>query len=278
MIILLSGKPGAGKSTVIEKFLADYKRPMSWVITKEIRNSEGERVGFKAINSSGDEALISHKFDIDSDIIIGANKVDLPIIDQLFTQELTNSFERVDILVVVDEIGPIQLLSVNFTTELERLFVSNKNLLATIHFKDEQVEKYKKHSEAILFEVMEENRELLPVILIDIFENISELDQFTEKQREELTRIARKYAVEGKLLEIRKLFKNTLKYLQEKRVVPLDNSDFEVQGDHGRYKVTKVNDNYKCECDFFLGKGKYKKSGECSHIQTVNIFESFNLG
>jgi len=274
MIILLSGKPGVGKSTIIEKFITDYNGLMSWVVTKEIRDSKGKRVGFKAINFLNEEGIISHKFNIQSNIIIGANRVDLLKIDQLFTRTLSSSHGNSNDLTIIDEIGPIQLLSKKFIQQLDRLFTSGSNLLTTIHFNDNRVEKYKKNPKTILFEVSEENREILPVVLLDIFGNIKYLNQFTENQKDKIRETVRKYAKEGKFLEIRKLFKNALGYLLKKRITSLGNSNFEVCGDHGKYKVTKVNDdNYKCECDFFLGKGKYKKAGECSHIQAIKLFK-----
>ena len=179
MKILLTGRPGSGKSTVIEKFIESFSGEAIWVLTKEIRNRQNERVGFRGINALGGEGIISHKTDIESDYVIGSNKVDLPKIDELFTKIISNvSSEKI---IVLDEIGPIQLLSKNFQRELDQVFKNDSNLLATIHLQDQKVEKYKKDLNTVLVEINLENRDKLPGVLTTIFENIEQFDRLNIK-------------------------------------------------------------------------------------------------
>ena len=275
MKILLTGKPGSGKSTVIAKFIDTFSGKSKWVKTEEIRNETGDRVGFRAVNSTGRTEIISHKFDINSPYLVGANRVDLPKIDEMFTVPLAGSSN--DELVIVDEIGPIQMLSDNFKKELDRLFLSEKNLLATIHYKDDQVRKYREDNNVIVLEVTDVNRDLLPNVLINIFENTDKLGQLTDTQRVSVVESLKTYLSESKFIEARKLFKNVLIYLLESRIKPLDGIRFEVSGNHGKYVVTNTKGGYKCECDFFLGRNSYKEAGECSHIQAVKLLDKTNI-
>src|SRR5258707_499529 len=89
MIILLTGKPGIGKSTIIEKLIALHKEPAAWVVTSAILRPElGDRGGFAATNSAGIRRIISHKTDIKSDVVVGENHVDLAAVNAMFADAL----------------------------------------------------------------------------------------------------------------------------------------------------------------------------------------------
>ena len=136
MIILLTGQPGAGKSTVIEKFIALNKEPADWVVTTGIpRPQFGERGGFIAANSNGEKRVISHKTDIQSNIVIGENHVDLTAVGAMFANALDKAAGS-GALTIIDEVGPIQLLSPAFTASLEHVFRGTGNMVATIHYND----------------------------------------------------------------------------------------------------------------------------------------------
>lgn len=70
MIILLTGKPGIGKTTALQKFIKLYDYPSRWIITTRIPNPSGDGgLGFVATNSRGQTQIVSHKTDIPSDIL-----------------------------------------------------------------------------------------------------------------------------------------------------------------------------------------------------------------
>ena len=73
MKILLTAEPGAGKTTVLSKFMKLFPGNMNGIISREIRDDSGNRVGFKAIDMQGNERIFMHKTDIDSKIMIGNN-------------------------------------------------------------------------------------------------------------------------------------------------------------------------------------------------------------
>ena len=79
----------------------------------------------------------------------------------------------------------------------------------------------------------------------------------------------RKYFDDNCFVQIEKLFKNALVYLNEKRVNKLDKDTFLVIGNSKKHKVSSS----KCDCDLFNGVGVYTgNAGECSHVQAVKLF------
>ncbi len=160
---LLTGIPGVGKSTVLREVLKGYKGQIRGVITEEIRDSEGKRVGFEVVNFKKDQKLLAHKTSVVSDSSIGDYKVDIGVIEQFVVPELEKGITGFGGLVIVDEIGRMQALSKTFLMTLENLFDSDAHILATIVYDPEPWSlQYKHRSDVTVIEVTEQNRNLLP--------------------------------------------------------------------------------------------------------------------
>jgi nucleoside-triphosphatase len=57
--ILLTGRPGCGKTTLIKRVVTELALPAGGFYTEEIRE-RGQRVGFKIITLEGKEAVLAH--------------------------------------------------------------------------------------------------------------------------------------------------------------------------------------------------------------------------
>lgn len=55
--LLLTGKPGSGKTTMVQKLISELK--MQGFYTEEVRNSEGDRVGFDVVTLAGKRTILS---------------------------------------------------------------------------------------------------------------------------------------------------------------------------------------------------------------------------
>lgn len=272
MIILLTGEPGVGKSTLIEKLVKQYAEPASWVVTAGIPRPEGGRAGFSALNSEGVTRTISHKTDIDSDVIIGENHVDLEAVEAMFATALENALTNNDTLTIVDEIGPIQLLSPAFTNTLHRVFAEGADLVATIHYSDERLRKYRESPGVLLIQVSKESRDELVDILLLILKHRHEIDALPEDTRTRTLELLRTYIAHSQTMQLQKLLNHAIRYVAEKRLQPLKDNEWTITGDHGSYTITKEGAAFACTCDLFNGRSEYTgRAGECSHIQAVRL-------
>jgi nucleoside-triphosphatase len=273
MIILLTGKPGIGKSTVIEKLIRLVEEPASWVVTSAIHRPElGDRGGFAATNSAGANMVISHKTDIKSDVIIGKNHVDVSAVDAMFAGALNDAGKPGSKLTIIDEIGPIQLLSPAFTTALDHVFNSKADMIATIHYSDEHLAPYRNSPHAVLLQVTPENRDMLPGALATLAKQRQHIKQLEPAQQTVFFSLFRHYVNENKPTQLQKLTDNAIDYVLNHQVKQSDSTTWEVAGRHGSYHVSLADDSYSCTCDLYNGRGNYAgQAGDCSHIQAVMI-------
>ena len=274
MIILITGKPGVGKSTLVKKVIDSSTVPASWVLTTEVRDTEGNRVGFSAKNSDGQTAVISHKAAIKSTAIIGQNAVDLHAVDKMFGQVLQQA--RPNNIVLIDEIGPIQLLSHAFAAALAYTFdqVNQTDMIATIHYNDQQLERYRHSKDAWLFVADPINRDVLAKAVALCMQHMKALNELSSMQKSKAKKLLEKYIVHSAATQIEKLLRNGIYYAANGATRALGDGAWGVAGKHGSYTVHKQDADYACTCELFNGRGKYTaNAGECSHVQAVYLTE-----
>lgn len=242
MIILLTGKPGIGKSTVIEKFIRLNTLPSTWVVTTAILQPEtGLRLGFQANNSDGEEQIISHKKTIQSDKVIGENRVDVDIeaVDAMFANALDQAIQSNEKLVIIDEIGPIQLLSEEFSDSLKHAFSTHADIVASIHYSDERLSEYRTSPNNLLLEVTEDNRNMLPDALVAITKNLTAIHLLSEEQRKAFDNLFIVYIRHASLLQIQKLTSNAVYYVTKGKVKKINDSQWRVEGKHDLHDVSQ---------------------------------------
>lgn len=270
MIILLTGKPGVGKSTVIEKFIGLNSEPANWVVTKGIPRPQGDRGGFAATNSDGVQRIISHKTDIDSDVIVGENHVDIAAVDEMFSAALETAIRQDDSLTIVDEIGPIQLLSPAFAATLQGALNGTSDIVATIHYSDERLEIYRKSANTLLLDVTLRNRDMMPEALLLMVSHRTAYNALTPERQQLVFEMLRQYVANAQSLQVEKLLANAIGYVQDGAVTKISSKVWSVVGRHGQYRATLHDSQYNCECDLANGRREYSgRAGVCSHVQSV---------
>lgn len=158
---LLSGPPGCGKTTVVQR-IVDSLRDLSLAgfYTEEIRE-QGRRAGFRAVGLNGGEAILAH-VSIASPFRVGSYGVDPAALAPLLASELGRAPESVD-LYVIDEIGKMECVSRDFVTSVRRLLGSSALVLATVAFKGGGFPaEVRARGDAELFLVTPSNRDVLP--------------------------------------------------------------------------------------------------------------------
>ncbi len=174
--VLVTGRPGIGKSTVIMKTIDLLRRQglvAGGMVTKEARQGE-LRSGFRIIDLiTGQEGWLA---------LVGANKgirfgrymVCPEDLEHLGVRAITNALaDRNVSVVIVDEIGPMELTSERFREAIRTCQESTKMLLATIHYssKDPLLSQLRRTPGAEIVVVTLENRDSLPQSLSHIIAN-----------------------------------------------------------------------------------------------------------
>jgi nucleoside-triphosphatase len=162
MKILLEGRPGAGKTTVARRtadLLRDARVSVRGFVTEELRES-GRRVGFAVESFQGDRAVLAHvdfagpprvsRYGVDVEAFEG---VALPALADVGRGEL----------VVIDEIGKMELASAAFREAVANLFEQDVRLLATIQIaRHPFTEALRRRADVETARVSERTRDELP--------------------------------------------------------------------------------------------------------------------
>ncbi|MFQ5906296.1 MAG: NTPase [bacterium] len=128
--LLVTGRPGVGKTTLI-RAVAD--RPMACkaagFFTREIREG-GKRTGFKIETLDGRAGILA-SVSAESGPRVGRYRVNLDDLERIGVACIEKGLENSD-LIVIDEIGKMELFSKRFRDVVERAFDSRIKVVATI--------------------------------------------------------------------------------------------------------------------------------------------------
>lgn len=163
--ILLTGRPGCGKTTLIKRIVNKLALPASGFYTEEIR-VRGERVGFKIVTLDGQEAVLAH-VDFKTPKRIGKYGLDLSALETIGIGALRTAVHLRQ-LVVIDEIGPMEIRSVNFRDVVNEAVDSGAPILATITARSLPfTDAIKKRPDVTVIKVRSSNRDQLVFELSD---------------------------------------------------------------------------------------------------------------
>lgn len=275
--VLLIGKPGIGKSTVMKKFHSLYDGAMVGIVSREITDTNGQRVGFEAVNLAGEAHVFAHKhvFQGASYVLVGKTLTDVRVIDSFVVPEIARGLEQQGALILIDEIGKMQMLSKYFQSTMENVFFSDANVLATLFYATEDwTLPYRENAQTVLVEVTVANRDLLPSVLVGVFQYLNDLKMLSQSQQKTVLQMTREYFTNGDFIQLNKLFSNAISYVLHKKV-RRNGDHYSVQGKHGQYDLMYDSQTHvwTCNCSLFLGKERYAgHPGECSHIQATKLF------
>jgi len=158
--ILLTGRPGVGKTTVVLRVVELVGRRVRGFVTDEWREA-GTRMGFRLRTFSGKEAILARR-GLRSRARVSAYGVDREVLEKVGVAELREGLEE-EVLVVIDEVGRMELLSPAFRETVQALFASSRDILATVTSSALPFAlALKAREDVTLHEVTRENRDRLP--------------------------------------------------------------------------------------------------------------------
>ena len=127
--VLLSGKPGVGKTTLIRKLLPTLPGSCGGFYTQEIRQ-RGQRVGFEIITLDGQRTILAH-IDRPGPPRVSKYGVYVQNVDTVAVPALYQAIAEAD-YVIIDEIGKMELFSSSFRTAVLQAIQSPKPVLGTV--------------------------------------------------------------------------------------------------------------------------------------------------
>jgi nucleoside-triphosphatase len=128
-VYLLTGRPGTGKTSLIKQVAAQVKGKAGGFFTEEIR-SQGMREGFRLVTLDGEGTILAH-VSIHSRYRVSKYGVDIDGLERVGVPALCKAARQCH-LVVVDEIGKMELFSANFREAVSQMIDSGARILGTI--------------------------------------------------------------------------------------------------------------------------------------------------
>jgi len=158
-ILLLTGAPGVGKTTLMCGVLATLREQRVGGFTTGETREGGRRVGFRIIPHCGTERIMAH-VERRGSPRVGRYGVDVNAIDEAARASLALDPEVK--IYLVDEIGKMECYSRQFVLRMSELFDSGKTIAATIG-RDPGgfIAAVRRRPDAELWEVTPSNREAL---------------------------------------------------------------------------------------------------------------------
>lgn len=154
--LLLTGQPGTGKTALVKEALAISRPKAGGFYTEEIRTG-GVRRGFKIVTLDGHEAILAH-VDISGPYRVGRYGVDIDALNSVAVAALRQALRERD-LIVVDEIGKMELLSSQFQEVAMQVLDSGHKVLGTIMLNPHPfADRIKRHAHVEVILLTRDNR------------------------------------------------------------------------------------------------------------------------
>jgi nucleoside-triphosphatase len=164
--LFVEARPGAGKTTALRRLaalLGDRGVCVAGFTTVEIRE-RGRRVGFAVESLDGRRATLAH-VDFPGPPRVGRYGVDLEAFERIALPSLERRQEDV---LLIDELGKMELASDRFRSVVEGLLEEPVALAATLHVaRDPFTDRLRRRPDVKVIRLTAANRDDLPVVLAE---------------------------------------------------------------------------------------------------------------
>jgi nucleoside-triphosphatase len=169
-VLLLTGNPGVGKTTVLMKTVDALKGSgyrVGGMISREVREG-GTRVGFEILDLHGSKRGWLAHVNQKSGPQVGKYRVNIEDLNTIGAQAIVDAVENCEII-AIDEIGPMELFSEKFKEAAWKVLESRKLVVAIVHFKakDVLISEARKREDTEIITVTYENREKLHEVMVE---------------------------------------------------------------------------------------------------------------
>jgi len=168
-ILLLTGQPGVGKTTVVTRLYSYYSARglrIQGISTREIREN-GVRLGFKIRDvGTGREGWLARK-DYSAGPRVGPYHVISEDLENIGVVGLQQAIQGPADMIVVDEIGPMEMTSPAFRNVISAILSGERPTVATVKLGSRYPEVERIRVRSTQLEITKENRE-------EIFHKVTE--------------------------------------------------------------------------------------------------------
>jgi nucleoside-triphosphatase len=173
--ILITGKPGIGKTTVIKKIFQKLGNKAVGFFTEDYRDLKTHRrKGFKVITFDGKEEILAD-VNLKSNYKVGKYGVNIKGFEKVAVPVLEKALNSKDKIIIIDEIGKMEFYSQKFRNLIWEIMKDPElKVIATISQKDFHpiIKKIKNLPDVEIVEVKQENRNILPEEIVKNFDKI----------------------------------------------------------------------------------------------------------
>ena len=168
--ILLIGRPGIGKTTIINEIVRIIKErgvKVGGISTKEIR-AGNIRIGFMIRDIGSGRKSIMASTDFKTGPRIGRYRIDVSTLSDIGVTAIKTAIEEAQV-VIIDEIGPMELLSTEMSNIVIRAIQSYKPVVGVIHWKKRGliIRTIISRPDTKVVEVRHDNRDSLALKIVD---------------------------------------------------------------------------------------------------------------
>ncbi|MCD6363433.1 MAG: NTPase [Synergistetes bacterium] len=156
--LILTGPPGVGKTTLLKKLMEGVSDARGF-FTEEIREG-GRRRGFKLITLSGRECVLAHE-SLSSPYRVGKYGVNLSDFEKIGVGEIEKGLSEGASIIVIDEIGKMELFSRRFEKALLKALDSLRVVATMGRINHPVVKRIRARKDVEIIEVRLDNRSIL---------------------------------------------------------------------------------------------------------------------
>jgi nucleoside-triphosphatase len=166
--VFLTGIPGVGKSSIVRKVVERTQQEgikVGGMASSDLRSGP-TRVGFEIRNLMTGEAGVLAHVNQATGPRISKYHVKSEDLDRIGVEAIVSAIKHAD-LIVIDEVGPMELTSRRFKEAVQAALACGKPLLGTVHrnAQDPLVNAIRRDRAVEVIEVTNESRDSLPDIL-----------------------------------------------------------------------------------------------------------------
>jgi len=166
--ILLTGRPGVGKTTAIRKIVERLPEATTrGFLSYEIRK-RGKRVGFAIETLSGKRGTLAH-VDLNTGFRVSKYHVSVEDIDTIIIPELEDARES-NSMIIIDEIAKMELFSILFAPEVRRCLDTGRVVGTIQQRKSPFLDEVRQRRDVQVVELTINNRDDIPVQVLSLLE------------------------------------------------------------------------------------------------------------